>query len=100
GSGVINQILFEDLMFFRPMRHTIYDQPRRVIVAQTMPGLNIEIPATTLAVGRVPGFAAYLETPTIETITDIVRIEDQVTVTTSAVHGLDVGDQVFVDNVE
>ena len=30
----IEQILFEDLMFFRPKRRTIYDSPRRVIVCE------------------------------------------------------------------
>jgi hypothetical protein len=30
----IEQINFQDLMFFRPKRRTIYDNPRRVIVCE------------------------------------------------------------------
>ncbi len=30
----VNQVLFQDLMFFRPKRRTIYDNPRRVIVCE------------------------------------------------------------------
>lgn len=106
SAALVTQTLFEDLMFFRPVRHTIYDQPRRAIVAQTQPGLNIEIPATTLAVGRRPRFAAYLNPPTVKDIgftesgSGIHRIENEVTVVTTEEHALAVGDQVFIDGVE
>ncbi len=30
----VEQVLFTDLMFFRPKRRTIYDNPRRVIVCE------------------------------------------------------------------
>lgn len=100
SADVVSQILFEDLMFFRPVRHTIYDQPRRVVVAQTQPSVNIEIPATTLAVGRRPGFAAYLEDENLKGITNIVRVDDTVTVTTNPAHDMGVGNSFFVDEVE
>jgi hypothetical protein len=99
STDIVTQILFEDVMFFRPIRETIYDQSRRVIVAQTMPGLNIEIPATTLAVGRTPGFAAYLEDPFIIGAEPIVRVGSIVTVTTPTPNGLEVGDQFFLTEV-
>lgn len=100
SADTVSQILFEDLMFFRPVRHTLYDQSRRVIVAQTQPGLNIEIPATTLAVSRSPGTAAYLETPAEYSVSDLFRINDEVTVTTTDPSGLSVGDQFFIDQTE
>lgn len=100
SAGSVVQILFENMMFFRPVRHTIYDQSRHVIVAQTQPGLNIEIPATTLAVGRNPGRAAYLEDVAEYSVNEITRVDHTVTVTTNGISGVDVGDQVFIDQVE
>ncbi len=59
AENPISQTNFKDLMFFRPVRKTIYDASRHVIVAQTGSGVDIVMPATT-QVSREPGQAAYL----------------------------------------
>jgi hypothetical protein len=99
GNGV-QQTLFEDLVFFRPVKKTIYDQPRHAVVAQSDAQVDIVIPATTQAVGRSPGLAAYLNTAASVAVSSLARAPSGlVTVNTATAHGLAVGDQVIVDNV-
>lgn len=96
GSG--NQTSFSSLMFFRPKKRTIYDEPRHVVVAETDGTVDIIIPATTQAVSRQPGTGAYLNvTPALD-ITNLVRKDGmEVDAITSTAHGLSVGDQVQID---
>lgn len=100
GVGSVTQTLFNDLMFFRPVRRTIYDQPRHVIVAQAGKAVDVVIPATTQAVERTPSDAAYLKAQPAVVIDLAIRTPDgTVTVTTHVPHGLSVGDVIIIDEM-
>lgn len=91
-----------DLMFFRPIRTTINDNgARAVIVAQTTPrNIQVQLPATTIAVARTAKQAAYLQTPASLTVSAMTRYPSgMVEVTTSSNHGLAVGSQVFLSGL-
>lgn len=99
-SSIVQTSLL-DLNFFRPTRYTIYNDPRHVIVGQNGDNwLDVIIPATTQAVNRFPGIAAYLnQTPPL-TISSLTRdATGLVTVNTSTNHGLVSGNQIIVSNV-
>lgn len=98
STGVV-QTQFNDLMFFRPKRRTIYDNTRRVIVCENDGYLDIVIPATTEVVGRGPGLAAYLNevAPLAGDNPSLARINGFVLVNNGAPHNLSSGDQVFID---
>lgn len=97
-TGTYLQSEFNALMFFRPTKRTIYDQPRHVIVNQSG---KVVLPATTQAVTRQPGTGAYLKGQTPINISSLVRTPDgTVTVTTVGNHGMSVGDQAIVDSVQ
>lgn len=96
----ITQTVFTSLMFFRPTKRTVYDEPRRVVVAKAGKVVKVVIPATTSAVARAPGTGAYLNTRNPISISSLVRSDGvNVTVQTGAAHGLSTGDQVIVDGV-
>jgi hypothetical protein len=96
-TGTYLQSQFDALMFFRPTKRTIYDQPRHVVVNQ---GGKVVLPATTQAVQRRPGTAAYLNGQTPQTVSSLVRTPDNVvTVVTADPHGLVVGDQINIEAV-
>lgn len=59
AQNPITQTLFKSLMFIRPVRKTIYDSDRHVIVAETGNGVDVTLPATT-KVTRQPGSGAYV----------------------------------------
>lgn len=99
--GVI-QVQFEDLMFFRPTRKTIYDNPRHVIVCENDDHLDVVIPATTEVVDRGPGLAAYLNGQDALAGVDFELIRSGngvVSIDVDVAHGLQVGDQIFIDGV-
>ena len=87
--------------FYRPVRSTTQkDNGRTVVVSQHKGNsdLDIQIPATTQAVGREVGTAAYL---TENPFPDFVITKDvhRYRVNTGAVpHGLATGDWIVVDN--
>jgi len=91
----VEQTLFTDIMFFRPLRRTVYDAPRHVVVAQTESVVDIVVDATTEAVKRAPGQAAYAQEADSMTAS-LIRVGTTVTATSTA-HGLQVGDRVIVD---
>lgn len=92
-----------DMMFFRSTRTTINDNgARAVIVAQTNPRqIQVQLPATTIAVTRTAKSAAYL--PTVATLTPssmVRKLDGTVEVATTANHGLSIGSQVFIRGVK
>lgn len=100
GSGSGNQTAFASLMFFRPKKRTIYDEPRHVIVAETDGTVDVIIPATTQAVSRQPGTGAYLNSAEAIEIATLARKDgSRVKVSTSGIHGLSVGDQIQLDSI-
>lgn len=100
AASAISQVLFTDLMFFRPTRTTIYNSPRHVIVCESGNQLDIVIPATTQVVNRGPGTGAYLNVNAALPISSLVRQPSgQVTVTTTPLHELSAGDQIIIDGV-
>lgn len=100
AASSITQSSQLDLNFYRPTRYTIYSYPRHVIVSNNGTVLNVDIPATTQAVNREPGTAAYLNVRPAINISSLVRdTTGLVKVTTSANHGLISGNQILVENV-
>lgn len=98
ADSSILQTSFQDLMFFRPEVQTIYNNPRRVIVAQVGDAIDIVIPATTQAVSRYPGIAAYGQVAPAQPVTSMVRGDAGiVSVVMPEAHGLSVGSHVIVD---
>lgn len=88
------------LMFFRPTKRTVYDEPRHVIVGQSDEQCDVLIPATTQAVVRGPGTGAYLKVSDALEVESLVRTPGNiVTIETSDPHGLAEGDQVIIDGV-
>ncbi len=97
AQASVSQTLFIDLMFFRPKKRTIYDESRHISVAQAEGELDVSIPATTQAVGRQPGQAAYLQSAEILDADTLVRSAGIVTVTTPTAHGLVAGHRAIID---
>lgn len=92
----------DDLVFFRPTKTTINDNGNRaVVVAQTSPReVDVQFPATTVAVTRGPRTAAYLQNPEALTPTSLSRhVDGIVTIQTSANHGLSIGSQVLLSGI-
>jgi hypothetical protein len=99
ADGSISQVLFTDLMFFRPTRTTLYNNPRHVIVCEGDNQLDVIIPATTQIVNREPGTGAYLNVNTAVPISALVRLPSGLVTATAIAHGLNIGDQVVIDGV-
>lgn len=99
SGGTVVQVNPDELMFHRAVKHTVYNQPRRVLVTQSGPGVDITIPATTQAVGRTAGTGAYGVVNEAMVVAGLSRDNGTVTVTTDTPHGLAVGDIVIIDGV-
>lgn len=89
-----------DVIVYRPTRSDI-NGSRAVLVSQSVQDqVDVQFPATTLAVARGPNTAAYGIDNTSVAISSIVRNPSGiVTVTTSSNHGLSAGKQISVDGV-
>lgn len=101
AQGPIAEINLSDVFFFRPTRQSIQAASgRTVIVAQDdETAVDVQLPATTLAVTRTADTGAYIEVhPALSSITSVSRSGGIVTVTAPG-HGLSVGNQIFVDGV-
>jgi hypothetical protein len=97
AQTTVPQASLSDVLFFRPVRKAIHQGgTRSVVVAQPDDGqTSIVLPATTQAVNREVGTAAYvLDNNSISAT--LARNGTTVTATTSSPHGLSVGQQVKV----
>lgn len=96
----VDQCCFPCFMFFRPIKKTIYDNIRYVVVAQHDGEMDVIIPATTQAVQRSLGSAAYLHAGDSFTATTATR-DANGTLTVDAITAIDgglaVGDQIIID---
>jgi hypothetical protein len=98
-SETVQQASATDLLFFRPTKNTLV-QSGSAIVTQLPTGLNVTIPATTVAVTRSKNSAAYLQGQTPITPASLSRNSaGAITINTSTAHGLAVGQQVLIENV-
>ena len=90
-----------EMTFFRPERKSIHQAGTRVVaISQTaLNRLDVQLPATTQAVGRTIGTGAYLHDTEALALSSIQRLGAVVTVQTSSNHGLTVGDQIQVEEV-
>lgn len=95
GALVITQVDFEDLVIYRPVRRTVYDNPRRVLLSQKSGQLRITMPVTSQIVTRSEEEAAYVNDSAPLTISAAFRNDASATLTSSTNHGLVAGD--FVD---
>lgn len=98
AASNFQQLNNSELTFFRPTKVNAAAGKRTVVLAQVGDGLDIQIPATTQAVGRTLKSAAYLHETTPIGVTDVFRAGEVGIVETSGAHGLKVGDQITVDD--
>lgn len=88
------------MIFYRPNRQTIHGSgSRAVIVAVPGPVIDVQLPATSQAVGRTEFIAAYGQVQTAIPLASIMKASGTITATTTAPHGLSVGSQVIIDSV-
>ncbi len=88
--------------FFRPLKSTIFKSDgRTVVVSQSVPRrIDISIPATTQVVNRDSTNAAYLHENPAKSILRLQRNAQGLTTVDFALpHGLQVGDQVYLDDI-
>lgn len=98
-TQTVVQGAFESASFFRPTRRTPYHSAGYAIVTQHGGTSAVSIPATTSAVNRTQGEAAYLNVADSIEVTDLMRDSlGVVTVTTSTAHGLAPGDWFYLDD--
>jgi hypothetical protein len=95
------QLSNAELTFFRPTRRDIHQAgSRTVVIAQTLLNrVDIQMPATTQAVGRGIGTGAYLHDTVALPVSSIQRLGSTVSVNTSSSHGLSVGSQILVEDL-
>lgn len=92
-----------DLVVFRPTRGTVHNTPERaVIVSSIGDEVSVVLPATSGVVNREELLAAYLQVNDAVLIAPTTLIREKtgvVTITTDGPHGVEAGDQVYVDGV-
>jgi len=89
-----------DALIFRPIKNTVYLSVAPVLLSQNGVGFDVQLPATSQAVSRTKNSGAYFQPVSTLAISSIVRtIDGTVTVTTSAPHGLSVGQQLIIDGI-
>lgn len=100
GSGI--QASNDAYRFFRPKKCTTNAGTRTVVVSQSVDGrIDVQIPATTLAVSRGPKTAFYGNLNESDDIIAMTRSpQGIVSVTTADAHGLQVDDQVIFEGVQ
>ncbi len=92
-----------DIVFFHPKKNGINDNgARAVVVAQNSAGVvNVQLPATTIAVSRTAKTGAYANTNDAIYISTIERgVGGSTTITTATPHELTVNGQVILDYLE
>lgn len=89
-----------DILFFRPIKRTIYASGSPAIASQGGNGLDVIVPATSQIVERRLGTGTYLPTPIINKILEASRDADgQMSLTLEDPHALNPGNTVFVDGL-
>lgn len=91
-----------DIVFFRPTKTTVNDNgSRAVVVSQNSPReVDIQFPATTVAVTRTARTAAYLQSPEALVPVSIIRHGDgTTTVSFTGNHGFGVGSQFMISGL-
>ncbi len=96
----IPQCTTASVLLYRPERRTIYNHPAYFLVSQHDGISRVSMAATTRAIYRSPGNAAYLSVLDSVEIESAVRDENgRVVVTTAEDHGLTEDHQVFIDGM-
>lgn len=96
GTTVITNI--NDVLFFRPSRATI-NSNRAVVVSQPRTDeLDVILPATTSAVQRSAGTAAYIQMQPAQVPTGISRLGTTITVQMPSAPAIEVGEYIIVDD--
>lgn len=100
-AQVTAQASTSSILYFRPTRATIHTTSgRSVVVAQPIgTEVDIVLPATSQAVGRSEGRAAYAQVQDPLTISSLTRNPLGLVTVTSAAHGLATNDHVIIDGV-
>lgn len=114
AQGPIAEINLSDVFFFRPTKQSIQAASGRTVVVgqEDEKQVDVQIPATTIAVTRTANIAAYLEVNNAISTTFLSRTSSIVGTTTAGYqvlqgvvtvvapsHGLSVGNQIYVDGV-
>ncbi len=99
SNAIYNQVGIDELAFFRPTNNDIYVSSTRTIQAAQhgRSSFDIIVPATTEAVLRTEGTAAYVQVGSTITAT-ASGANDSITFTGG--NALSPGDQIIVDGVE
>lgn len=109
-SGVIqNNVSISSLLIFNPLKNTIYNEEiaggygyyvPSYILDSNPDQLFVYLPATSPLVTRGPLLAAYLQTPSTLSISQVNRTSTGLTTfTTTTNHGLSIGQQILVDGI-
>lgn len=102
-TGTFVQASNSGYTFYRPQKQSIYEpNGRTVIVSQSVPGrVDINIPATSSAVNRNLANGAYIHANVGQVIERYQRDQyGNLTITFAAPHGLNVGQQVYIDGAQ
>jgi len=102
AQALVEQCEYDCLMLFRPIKRTIYDNIRFVVVAQHDKEIDVVLPATTQAVGRHMRTGAYAQAGETFTASEAHRDKFGVlTIDTGTPieNELKVGDQVIIDGL-
>lgn len=99
AQGPFAQVAASDVLYFRPVRRTVYTEANRaVIVSSLNDEIDVVLPATSQAVVRQAPHAAYGHVAdALATISSLVRTNDGIVAVHAPAHGLDIGDQIYVD---
>lgn len=100
-AEIVNQFEYVSIEFYRPTRRTVYDSPAHVVVNQYDGVSRVSIPATTRAVNRQKGEAAYLHVQPSTAFNALTRDPlGVVTITASANHNIAVGEHFIIDGMK
>lgn len=98
-TETITQLNDDSIIYFRPIKNTIHDVPQRSVVAsQNKAEIDIVLPATSQIVNRHKYTGAYLNLNDLIEIDSLVRSSDGEVLVGATNHGLNVGDQIIVDD--
>lgn len=94
-AGAFGQVAVPELYFYRPTTATVLTNERGIAVAQNANGVSVTMPATTEAVSRTVGFAAYAKA---NSDTTVIESSGHTNVTVECTHEIDgATGQVFLD---
>lgn len=93
------QVLAGEIVFFRPERQTVTNNPNPSFIAQHDEGVDVVLPAITQAVGRAFDAAAYLHDNDAVAINQAWKFADGVVVQFTAPPPFGIGDVIELEGI-